>query len=207
MATYTYTPIADYILDDLLGFASINAIKNNIRYLAEDVLGDPSANSDKPSSAAANNFRDQTTRPVSASPGQGGVAKSANVTSFTDSSGSMVDVTGVTVTLVTSGRPVFVGITNDGTSVSEWKVSETSSGTQVDAAARIVRDSTTIYTASLLATVSGNGTNPLQIAVPPSGIWTIDNVAAGTYVYKLQGQVVLGDNFNFNDISMFAFEL
>jgi len=46
MATFTYTKIADFILDDLFGFASSNAIKDNTRYIAEDILGDPASNSD-----------------------------------------------------------------------------------------------------------------------------------------------------------------
>jgi hypothetical protein len=47
MPTFTYTKQADYVLDQLFGIARINELKNSLRYLAEDVLGDPSANTDK----------------------------------------------------------------------------------------------------------------------------------------------------------------
>lgn len=45
MAVFSYTQIADYILDQLWGFASSNSLKNSVRYIAEDILGNPSANS------------------------------------------------------------------------------------------------------------------------------------------------------------------
>lgn len=35
---YTYTPIADYIIDQLLGYQQVNLIKNNIRYMVDDIL-------------------------------------------------------------------------------------------------------------------------------------------------------------------------
>lgn len=41
-----YVDLADFILDDLFGFASANAIKNNVAYLHDTVLGDPTANGD-----------------------------------------------------------------------------------------------------------------------------------------------------------------
>jgi hypothetical protein len=41
---FTYSKLPDYLLDDLFGFQSANAIKNSTRYLAEDIMGDPSSN-------------------------------------------------------------------------------------------------------------------------------------------------------------------
>lgn len=45
--SYTYTKLADYIIDQLWGYQSVNLLKNNIRYLAEDIFGDPSVNSNQ----------------------------------------------------------------------------------------------------------------------------------------------------------------
>jgi len=36
--SYTYTPLADYIIDQLLGYQQVNLIKNNIRYMVDDQL-------------------------------------------------------------------------------------------------------------------------------------------------------------------------
>lgn len=41
--TSTYTTVADYILDQLWGFASANTLKSSVQYLSE-LLGDPSVN-------------------------------------------------------------------------------------------------------------------------------------------------------------------
>ena len=39
MAIFSYTKIADYILDQFWGFVSANSLKNSVRHVAEDVLG------------------------------------------------------------------------------------------------------------------------------------------------------------------------
>lgn len=45
--SYTYTKIADYIIDQLWGYQSANLMKNNIRFLAEDILNDPFSNNNQ----------------------------------------------------------------------------------------------------------------------------------------------------------------
>lgn len=44
---YTYTPIADYIIDQLWGYQQANLLKNNIRHLEEDVFGSPYLNNNQ----------------------------------------------------------------------------------------------------------------------------------------------------------------
>jgi hypothetical protein len=41
---FTYIKIVDYIKGDLFGFTNANNLKDNTRFLAEDILGDPFSN-------------------------------------------------------------------------------------------------------------------------------------------------------------------
>jgi hypothetical protein len=44
---FTYTALSAYVLDQLWGFQSSNALRQNIRYLAEDILSDPAVTGNK----------------------------------------------------------------------------------------------------------------------------------------------------------------
>jgi hypothetical protein len=41
---FTYNKLVDFVFGDLLGFTDANNLKDNTRYLAEDILGDPFSN-------------------------------------------------------------------------------------------------------------------------------------------------------------------
>ena len=209
MATFTYTKIADFILDDLFGFASANSLKNSVRYIAEDILGDPASNSDLITAAVANSFRDQATRANGVTPGQGGVAISTGSGSFTTTSLSLVDVTNLTVTLVTTGRPVLLALIPDGASLSSLKLSD-GSDDSIGCTIRFFRDVSTqvaVFQYEIVAELNSGGTGDLILEVPAGSCMSVDTVAAGSYVYKVQAEISAGGTIGFFDLALLAYEL
>jgi hypothetical protein len=51
MSVFTYTKIPAYTVKQWFGYLRSNELRQNTRYIAEDILGDPSSNSDKISAA------------------------------------------------------------------------------------------------------------------------------------------------------------
>lgn len=208
---FTYNKLANRILDQLMGFSTANAIIQSYRYLGETVLGDPSVNGDKPSANAANNFREKTTRATGASPGLGGVAISSSSGTFSTSSTTYVDITNLTITLVTAGRPVFISCIPDNSGAgSFWSASVDVGASEDDATAicfvSLLRDSTLIGEHTLEISGRSNSIGQLLNVYPASAISFIDTVGAGTYVYKLQGKAN-PDTLSSTRIKMIAFEL
>lgn len=126
-------------------------------------------------------------RPFGSTVGIGGYATSASTGnpgfSLNGSSG-IVDVTGLTVTITTTGRPVVLALAQD-TSGLDCAI-DVSTGTPPLGYNLIffVRGSTTV--ASLVL----GGQEPVDrgLAVPPSSFMFIDTPAAGTYTYKVQAE-------------------
>ena len=115
--------------------------------------------------------------------------------SFNTSSTSYVDVTNLSVSITTTGRPVFVGLIPDGTA-DDGSESRIAIDTLVDGgsfACKLVRGSTDIasFSASLGAEAM-SGVNESQLAVPVGSLFTIEAPAAGTYTYKAQTRVSSG---------------
>lgn len=104
---------------------------------------------------------------------------------FTTGSGSYVDVTNLTVTITTSGRPVVLRLVPDGdvTHVSQLSASRSNVATGFFIA--ILRGSTKIYE-SFVGVQSGSAGTPSSIQLPPSVVQGFDDVVAGTYTYKVQ---------------------
>jgi hypothetical protein len=254
MATYSYTQIADYILDQLFGYASANALKNSVRYIAEDILKHPAGNSDKisaldmdngathggrvnfdggttkyiESNAAGTTFGiegftavsanamaiiwSSTTRPSSTAPGTRGVAISATSGGFSTASTTFVDVTNLSVTLVTNGRPVFLTLI-PGVSASDSYVLNDYDGSgntsRLSTSLKIVRDSTDIAFFTNTIARSPADTTWIGASFPSGGFTHVDAVTAGTYVYKVQGKANAGFETNLEvlDLKLVAFEL
>lgn len=257
MPTYSYTKLADYILDQLWGFASVNSLKNSLRYIGEDILGDPSANGDKiPAlnfdngathggrlnfnggttsyvgsdatglifqvagftsatipSGVANSIIDAYTRTTGTSVGVRGVAISGSSGSFSSTSGSYVDVTNLSVTIISSGRPIFLILGHDGiSSASPARIRTTISTGSTSPASKykIVRDAATdVATFNHEMTADTSATeNTIAVSLPPACVAAIDPVAAGTYTYKLQTLTTAGVGTVFVDnCKLYAFEL
>ncbi len=131
-------------------------------------------------STGANSIANSRTRATGTTVAAGGVALSLSSSAFSTSSTSFVDVTDLTVTITTTGRPVFVGLVGDNglvSATSSWHI--TSNAISYIA---MVRDSTQIYSAAF-------STQGLGQDIPSSSVNCIDFPAAGTYTYKVQMRV------------------
>jgi hypothetical protein len=142
------------------------------------------------SSTNANKVIDSYTRTTGTSVAARGVAISDSSGNFNTTSTSNVDITNNSVTITTSGRPVFVGIVPDGSTQSQIAVTDGTDGTSINPGMylTLVRDATNIAVCrqnSFVALPFGGPDvlNLVSLGVFPS-IFVIDAVAAGTYTYK-----------------------
>ena len=117
--------------------------------------------------------------------------------SFSTASSSFVDVTNLSVTLTTVGRPVFISMIGDG-SGSSSRITNSATGTaQIEI--KIFRDTTEI--AYLLS--AADTTNSIM----PSEVLHIDTPTSGTYTYKVQTRVITGTNVFVSNCKMIAYEM
>ncbi len=126
--------------------------------------------------------------------------------SFSTSSTSLVDVTNLTVTITTGGRPVMVFLIpkTDGTS-GYLDVTEGTGGGSTLAAIAFFRDATKIFNSLIGGSVL---LNTEQFIVPPGSFSTIDAVGAGTYTYKVQANVgSASDSLQVTEVMLVAYEL
>ena len=132
-------------------------------------------------------LEDRTVTTDGTDPGAGGISKSTSSGTFSTSSSTLTDVTNVSTTITTTGRPVMVFLEPDGTTnPAELKSSRSASTNSAQYA--ILRDATTVGQAEITVDgVSSSGSSSLSHS--PSGFMVIDDVAAGTYTYKLQAKV------------------
>lgn len=125
----------------------------------------------------------RTRSAAGATVGLGGVAYSGSSGNFSTTSTSLTDVTNLSCTITTSGRPVFVGLIPDQSTTNPGRLTWVP-GVGNWAVFAILNGSTVISIAELgsAGDTSGN-------AVPPGSVFAVDFPAAGTYTYKLQARV------------------
>jgi len=109
--------------------------------------------------------------------------------SFSTNSASFVDATGFSISITTTGRPVFITLKHaegelDPASINVSTVSDNSATGFV----RIMRDSTQVALYQIRTSSDGLD-NAASISLPSSVVNTLDIVGAGTYVYKIQLKV------------------
>lgn len=129
----------------------------------------------KITSTGANTIRNTTTRAVSSTVGVGGVAISNSCNGFTTSSTSYVNVTNLSVTITTTGKPVQLMLISDGQAGGSYFGAV--SGTAV-ASVQILRNGTPVGV--YITQASGSS------VVPASSVVTVDPVSASTYTYTVQ---------------------
>jgi hypothetical protein len=127
----------------------------------------------------ANAVANTRTRATSSTVGAGGVAYAAG--GGTTTSTTPGAVSGLSVTITTTGRPVMVMITTVDNSSSFAQFAVVGTGT-LQANLYILNGSTVIYAANSQLVV---GTGSRTLTIPPS-FSTIDLVPAGTYTYTVQ---------------------
>lgn len=123
---------------------------------------------------------------------------SASSGAFSVTSSSLTDVTNLSVTITTTGRPVFVGTTADGTTSNSYVWTTSASASSADIA--ILRGATVI-SLTRWASIAG-GSN----SIPAGGAHIVDVVGAGTYTYKVQVRASSGGIYVEN-VKLIAFEL
>lgn len=145
-------------------------------------------------------------------PGSGGVSKSSSSGTFTTAVIVYTDVTNLSLTLTTNGRPVRIFLEPDGTGISRLGGKARTGGSgaiEVDVELKMVRDSTDISQYKIELQQASLGDVQLW---PCSGIQFVDDVSAGTYVYKLQVQNIQGGSATgflaeVSNIRLVAYEL
>lgn len=139
-------------------------------------LNTPDTLASEMTATGANAIRTVSTRTTGTTVAAGGVAISADA-SGTNSTNSYTDVAGMTVTITTSGRPVYIGLIAPTAGAGTGGIASASSS--CNPYLKLKRDSTDI---GEYQTANGGST----LSVPIGGCNFIDAVAAGTYVYKIQ---------------------
>lgn len=159
-------------------------------------------------STGANAVSATRTRATGTTVAAGGVAISSG-TGTLDlalNSATNTDVTNLTVTITTSGRPVMIALISgqaNATAVSGGRI-QSSTLTSPDMSIHFVRDSThvsTIWIYNDATSVSDT------IYWSPGQFWHIDTPSAGTYVYKVMAASTTATLYRFQDIKLIAYEL
>lgn len=119
---------------------------------------------------------------------------------------SLADISGASITITTTGRPVFIGV-QQGTQVggNGNVFLDGMNGTGLTADFAILRDSTIVsYQTYALAHPSSR---TVYLTLPASYLWTIDSPSAGTYTYKLQAIQTGTGTARFQGSRLIAYEL
>lgn len=125
--------------------------------------------------------------------------------SFSTSAGSLVDVTNLSVTITTIGRPVKVMIISDGSVTGSNISGSNSSDLNVVFGLKILRDATRIAEFGYAAAgVSDFGI--FTYKTPPS-FSILDVPSAGTYTYKVQAQASSPNTAFVTNCKLVAYEL
>jgi len=129
----------------------------------------------------------------------GGIAQSSSSGSFTTVSATFVAVTNLSVTLTTTGRPVNLLITSDGTT-SDSAFGSTGAAGVGQARIQILRGSTEVYLGKQTSQSTG-------FLGSPTAIVALDPVAAGTYTYSVQIAVTAGTSASLLNSILIAYEI
>ncbi len=137
-------------------------------------------------SVGANAIESSRTMANGPSPGVNGFAIAGPFT-ITASSSTPVQVPELTVTLVTSGRPVFVGLIGQNTSTAYVEINTSNALTTVYPYIEFVRDITTGFYQNVisLAFAPSFAASPGYARLPASAFSVFDIVNAGTHVYTV----------------------
>lgn len=141
------------------------------------------------------------------------VSSSSDTNLITGGAGVFADVTNLSVSITTTGRPVFLCLIPESGSVDavlQLRNTTTTSGLErMGISIRFVRDTTNIARWTYAAIVDSAHTGTDAVSIPSSSVFHVDVVTAGTYTYKVQAARLTG---NEDDVAIFesklvAFEL
>lgn len=160
--------------------------------LANDSVGNAQL---QDNSVSTNEIVDASvTRPKLVAVGQQESTSSGAAYSVTPK-GSWVDITNLSVTITTTGRPVFICIQPDGTANDSFIATAAPAGAaNIPGKLRFLRGASLVSQISFGTLTTGNSSSSY---FAPS-FYTLDAPAAGTYTYKVQGQTYNGVGYDFN---------
>jgi hypothetical protein len=129
---------------------------------------------------------------------------SASCGSIDDGSLVYVDATNLSITITTTGRPVFMALIDDGSGNNSDLGVKTGAAASGQSIFSFDRNGTTL-TNNSVRIVTGN-VNTASL-VPVYSLSHIDVVAAGTYTYKVKYKLVTGGGTLLNYAKLIAYEL
>ena len=159
--------------------------------------------------STSNDIVEAVTRATGTTVGVGGVAISSSSGAASTASTSLIDVTNLTVTITTSGRPVSLYLIPNTSGDSSISV-RTTGTSDVTGLFAIIRDAVTTVSTHLLGIEADDapvGAN-LKTECPASAIAMVDVIGAGTYTYKVQYRTSsIGCVIAVNNSRLVAYEL
>lgn len=135
---------------------------------------------------------------------------SSSCGAFTTASSSLTDVTNLTVTITTSGRPVMLMLNAVAgvASAGSMNVRNSSTGTAVTANATVAfLRAGTVINQQVWGGVASSTVSPYNTTVPSSSFLYLDTPAAGTYTYKVQAKILVGTTLEIDNTTLVAYEL
>jgi hypothetical protein len=129
---------------------------------------------------------------------------------FYTSSTSLTDITNLSVSLTTTGRPVYLALIPDGTSSNcffDISFDDTYFNNSNSATIAFLRGSTVVGRSLMLGGGTTTPTGQTFQLTYPGGICVIDVPSAGTYTYKAQLASGFGDSVGIVRMKLIAFEL
>jgi hypothetical protein len=118
------------------------------------------------------------------------VSVSSSSGSYTTTSGTFADVTNLTVTATTTGRPVVIFLQSAASSFGSFDVTETSASFPCTGQAQILRDTSNQVAGFQFGQFSATGTGIQKV---PAGYMAVDSGAsAGSHTWKVQARVAAG---------------
>ena len=131
---------------------------------------------------------------------------------FSTTSSTYVDVTNLSVTITSTGRPIQIQLIGSGGATDNSRIftSTTADSAVPYALINILRDSTQIF-----QTTVGNPKSPNTFTsgndnsfFPPGVLHHVDTPAAGTYVYKIQTKIVNSNtSVGFDYCKLYVYEM
>lgn len=161
--------------------------------------------------STSNQIAVAATRATGTSVGTGGVAISASSGNFT-TTGSLVNVTNLSVTIVTSGRPVSITLIPDGTTTANLGIIALGSRPNDPSVATfsILRDGSVIGACNVLLGISSLSSNAVSLIAPAAVAMIDTGASAASHIYSIQasgGGSVNAGSAAVNNCKLVVYEL
>lgn len=132
----------------------------------------------------------------------------SSVASFTTTATSFTAVTGLTVTVTTTGRPVFVGLRSTTTGAGSSNIGVQGNLAAPSGDVAIYRDATNLGNYQISHQQAGYTSGTVAGSIPSSSVFTVDAPGAGTYTYAVYLRSGSSSITTFvNNVALVAYEL